>query len=246
MHAINKVVDHIYIITLDIHGSRKSNHKFDFERFPGVDGRKLNVKDLEKKGLFDSKLAKKVRISKKDMTMGEIGIAMAHKNVYLDIISNSRESAVILEDDSILLPENSNFIEKVFAELPSDWDLIYLGYHDFHMWNMKTQAKTIFDFIFASVGLKKMKPKNVWNRYAKPFSKHLKIAGCSNGTYAYGISKKGAEKLLNIQQPVHQISDHLIKNASMKKEINAYLAVPPLFAHDYECESTRELIDSCN
>lgn len=77
--------------------------------FDATDGKKLSASVLES---VDYDFYPKHYLSPKPLTLGEIGCAMSHINVYEYIIENNIESAIVLEDDAIV----SHYFEEIVQD----------------------------------------------------------------------------------------------------------------------------------
>jgi glycosyl transferase family 25 len=63
----------------------------------------------------------------RNISNGEISVALHHMECYKRIVQENIDYALILEDDAVLC---NNFIEilvNYFKELPSDWDMLFIG-----------------------------------------------------------------------------------------------------------------------
>ena len=70
------------------------------------------------------------------------------------------------------------------------------------------------------------------NLFAKPYSSKLKKAGFHDYTFAYGLTKKGAEKLVQMQTPIQYIADNLVAYAITQNIVSGYIVYPPVMLHD--------------
>jgi GR25 family glycosyltransferase involved in LPS biosynthesis len=61
-----------------------------------------------------------------DIRPGEFANISSHRKIWLDIIENGHEMAIVFEDQCRLAEGFMNFVSKL--ELPERWDMIYLGY----------------------------------------------------------------------------------------------------------------------
>ena len=239
IELLSQFFDKIYVISLDVSSDRQKRiagqlKGLNYSFFEGVDGSTLDLDFLEKAGLYSDDLTRSYW--KKGMTRGQIGCAMAHRNIYKEIMDNDYENTLILEDDVSLCATISH-IRQALSELPEDWDLLYLGYHNNFENSSKKKIKTIIDLTLCKLGLKRRASFKVKNRYAKNYSSCLKIAGDHDGTYAYAVSKAGAKKLLEEQKPLKRIADHLLADLSMLKKVNAYIVCPQVIEHNFHLES---------
>jgi len=124
--------DAIFFISLPRAQERRKSVQAQIERFDlrnavvfdAVDGRQMNCDEARKTGLVvdGSQL-------ERPLHPGEIGCMLSHRNVWHEIVNRGMESALILEDDAVLIDECHAYSEKLFAEVPVNWDVIYLHSH---------------------------------------------------------------------------------------------------------------------
>ena len=58
---------------------------------------------------------------------GAWGCLMSHIQVVHSAIMDGLENYLVLEDDAIFHPRAGEMLERLFAEVPADWDQVYLG-----------------------------------------------------------------------------------------------------------------------
>jgi GR25 family glycosyltransferase involved in LPS biosynthesis len=125
----------IFVITLPDSTSRQESVKsqlhalnLPFEFFEGVDGRKISDDEIAK--YYDTKRANKYL--GRDITKGEIGCALSHKNIYEKLIANNIQRAIVLEDDII--------IDRQFPELVSRLEHLAINNYIIKMETAETQT----------------------------------------------------------------------------------------------------------
>ncbi|PNU20926.1 hypothetical protein C2E25_04885 [Geothermobacter hydrogeniphilus] len=119
----------IYVITLDHARERQQTISarlrelgLAFEFISGVDGRGLKLENHP-----DYEPIKRRLFYGRDLSQGEFGCILAHRNVYRHMQELQVEMAVVLEDDSILTEELPEVIEAL-ARIADNWDLVrFLG-----------------------------------------------------------------------------------------------------------------------
>ena len=115
----------IYFINLKKNRDRWENNKSklpNFHLFDALDGSKLDIDKLRKKGILKVKKEWLEKLGK-----GGIGCAMSHISVMHKIKKQNEQYGLIFEDD-VIIPDN--FIEqikKLEKYFPPTWDIIYLG-----------------------------------------------------------------------------------------------------------------------
>lgn len=187
--------DKIFYINLDRRTDRKENieniikkHNLEkyTERFSAIDGKKLDFESIDNK-LISNEAIKDAFDNKQlytTMTIGGIGCALSHYNIYKKIINEKINRCLILEDD-ITIPDNFNemceYLEPHLSKL--DFDLFFLGYHD-------TSIKYSY----------------YYNYRFKQFNRVY-------GLFGYIVTLEGAKKLMNIF-PLKKQIDTEISNYS--------------------------------
>lgn len=58
---------------------------------------------------------------------GAWGCYQSHLKILTDCLKNNIDSVLILEDDAVCVPDFTSLSKQFFAQLPDDWELIYLG-----------------------------------------------------------------------------------------------------------------------
>lgn len=116
---------YIYYVNLDKDTKRRefmeaqlSKIGQTYERVPGIYGRELSKKDLDK--YYSKKLA--LRKQSRELYFSEIGCALSHVNIYQKIVEQNLPYAMILEDD-VVIPENfdnviANLVHLIRPEQP--------------------------------------------------------------------------------------------------------------------------------
>ena len=118
--------------------------------FPATYGKTFNFKPY-----IDSVLTLKWNIGKWknqgtkmiNMTDGEKGVIMSHYNLW-KIVSKSKKTHLILEDDAIGINENtSDILNLILKNLPSDYDIYLLGYIDLKPDNIIKDHSKVKEFV---------------------------------------------------------------------------------------------------
>jgi len=125
-YFFDKYIDKFFVINLDISEDRLRyikkqclTAKINIDRWPGVNGSKLNLKNLRNKNILDD--------SERKLLPGAIGCSLSHIKLWNHILTKGYTNVVILEDDCIV---PRNFYEKFndyIKQVPKNWDIIYLG-----------------------------------------------------------------------------------------------------------------------
>ena len=162
----------VYVINLDCAEDRMlsmdqqlSAIDVNYERIPAIKGNSLTETEIN----IEYSAALNKKYFRADLSLGEIGCYISHKNVWRKMVAENIEFAVILEDDMII---ENNFI-KLFslAETLKKYDLIKLADNRNHQPKKITKLEQPFELI-----------------------NFTKIPNCATG---YTISLAGAKKLLS-------------------------------------------------
>jgi len=115
MKTLNDYFSKIYCINMD---SRPDRYELALKEFE-----KLNI-DVERVSGVDGKKHFKPGLGR---NAGLYGLFLTHKEILKDAISNNYDSIIILEDDVTFIDNFYDKFNKKISELPSDWDLFYIG-----------------------------------------------------------------------------------------------------------------------
>jgi len=58
---------------------------------------------------------------------GNIGANLSHAKALTRALAQNANAALIFEDDFYVTSEHKSLLKKALADLPSDWDILYLG-----------------------------------------------------------------------------------------------------------------------
>ena len=103
-----------------------SSRGINAEIITAVEGIKLDLEELEKKGIY-SDTASHDAFSR-SLTLPEIGASLSHAQIYKKILDEDIEMAVVLEDDIMFRDGAEIVLKTVINEVPDDWDIIQLYY----------------------------------------------------------------------------------------------------------------------
>lgn len=236
---LNDFFDKIFVISLERSSDRREHisqvlKDVDYSIFWGVDGEKLDISSLEEQNIYSIEATKEASY-KSGLTKGEIGCAWSHLQVYEEIIANNYERVLIFEDDVKIKPRFAVTSQKTFEEMPSNWDLIYLGYSDKNDSIPISNLLKIY-FLYPVVNLFKNGNKydrsKLRNHYPRNYSSNLLRAGHHHGTYAYGVSFKGAKKLVQNLYPICREADNAIGKLCTENKLQAFCLKQKLFMPD--------------
>jgi GR25 family glycosyltransferase involved in LPS biosynthesis len=116
-----------------------------YERVPAVDGSLVHPRYVEK-GLLSSNaiddiLQETATAWGLSITQGGLGIILSYIDIFKKIKSLDNP-AMIIEDDTILPDDFDAKFAQALSELPSDFDILYLGYGDTKV-NTKSYSKNL-------------------------------------------------------------------------------------------------------
>jgi len=252
----------VYVISLDYDHQRRrrlvkqlQSAEIDFQLFKAIDGKKLSQERLlsYEKGLEDFyKHHRKPEDMRRrgPLVPAEIGCALSHLKIYQDIIKKKIPSAIILEDDAVLLDKDIKSILANINLVKQKWHIIYLDYLSFgipsffdresgpwglwryvdkqRLMNLSLLKPSLNHYYFSTTSLKHryQAPLNFWPRI--PYGENHKLAKfvCKIlGSHAYAISSEGAKCLLSEAYPLHLPADALLTET---KEVwrNTFVMTP--------------------
>ena len=200
------VFDDVLCVNLDHRQDRWKKVQKDFApvgmqltRIPAVYGKDFSRKVL---GDYTSKGCKHF------CPKSAIGCAMSHRKAWQTIVDKNLNTALILEDDAYPLPGFVENLKRVWSQVPSDWDIVYLG------GNIRNIPQ-----IFEKMGVKR-------NKY---INENVMIPGFPCTTHAYAVSKKGVRKILAGTDPVrYHIDVQLALLYQKNRDIKVYSIKPDL------------------
>jgi GR25 family glycosyltransferase involved in LPS biosynthesis len=165
--------------------------------FNGINGKKISIKDYTNNltpfwETFGPKSA--------------IGCGLSHLGVYKEFLKSKSEMCIVFEDDILYDNEYDNDIydeiNNAVKNVPKDFDIMYLG--------SITGNNNILNTILYPISNKE-----------QDINDFIKIPKVVLGTHAYVLSKKGAEKLVNLK--LFQHIDFCLQYLSSANIIKSYI-----------------------
>lgn len=153
-----------------------------------------------------------------------LGCGLSHRSAWKYVVNNKLSKCIILEDDVIKFDNFDEKIEKSLRNVPTDWDLILLGYQGACDYN---QDYSTWQHLFLSLFFMK-------KREHKKISTDLFVPEKPHGLFGYIVSNKGAKTLLKNIQSVYWHIDILSYNIN---NLQLFAINPPIILHDYNNNS---------
>ncbi len=211
------------------HRVREQLYPLPFEFFYGTDKIALDPERIRLDGTYDERKAIALQRQGKALNPGEIACALSHRSVYAAMIRYNWKRVLVMEDDVVPLYDKLALLPGAFAELPGDWELLYLGYLKHERVTPGLKLKQVFYTVLSHLHGMKWNPGMISRLLPRPYSPHLKRAGFHDCTHAYAITLAAARKLVNLQTPVAYRSDDLLSYTTLRGELNAFVTEPKFF-----------------
>ena len=235
--ALNQYYDKVYVLSVKPAADRRESFAKRFEGleysfFYGADKNSFTIEELEQQAVFNEELTRQHHRFSKTMRPGEIACAWSHRMIYEDMLAHNFARVLVFQDDAVPDPKVLSLIPTILAEIPPDCEALWWGWEKNGSAGAGGWFKKIIYHFQHRFGKLKWDHRVIRNLYAKRFSPHLKRSGFHDYTYAYGITRSAAEKLVKMQTPVQFIADNLLAHAATKEILNGYISWPPVFLHD--------------
>lgn len=122
MSYVNALVDKVYVINLDK----------DVERLKKIDTslQQVGIEYERFSAVLGSHVSTHPNLTPlccMFCTDGIKGCALSHRTIWEEAIRNGYQSVLILEDDAIIPMDINERLRAAKAQIPSDWDVIYVG-----------------------------------------------------------------------------------------------------------------------
>ncbi|MES1198174.1 MAG: glycosyltransferase family 25 protein [Chitinophagaceae bacterium] len=231
---MNEYYDKIYVLSLPrlteriayINNALKG---LNFEFFFGTDKQTISMTDMKQRGLYSTSQYQRFYKRPKEISLGMLCCSLGHLKIYQDIVRNNYKRTLILEDDVLPLEEGLNHFSHIIHELPSDWQLLYLGYEKNENYGILQKIKQLIYKIFPRHSQLKLSRKIFSRYYPVDISAHIAKAGFHDCTHAYSITLEAAKKLIQQQQPIRFHADNLLSYMICNGQLQAYIAKPKVF-----------------
>lgn len=251
--VLNNYFDKIILLTIKRNTYRipkieQTFNGLNFELFFGIDGNELDIEQLKHIGQIDAninEIYKQNNIDYMNLEVGpllknQIAVALSHKQIYQYIKDTNTGKTLILEDDTIPVVKNLQYLAETLNEVPKDCEILFLGHiynNDFSLFGRLKYYHLVN--ILYTIGFKTKSIIRKKKSYPRDFSRFLKKHGGHIGTHAYALYGNGASKLLAIQTPLtHGASDLLTMDAIAMNKIQAYTCKYMFFEQNQQLPSS--------
>ncbi len=231
---LNGWADRILVVSLPRARDRRARVAarlagLDFRFSDGVDKQDLDRERLVREGVFDETRTPRSYRHRREMNLGEIGAALAHRRVYAEAVANGWRRVVVFEDD--VLPREAELarLPDALSQLPGDFELCYLGYMGRERPSAWQRTKQALYVALGPLGVVPWSSGEALRLHARPFSPNLRRAGLHMCTHAYVVSLAGARKLLEAQTPVAFRADWAVPYLVLRGRLSAFVTVPRFF-----------------
>lgn len=226
--------DRVFVVSLPRATDRRARMRarlagLDFAFADGVDKLGLDRAALVRDGVVDESRTPRAYRHGRELSLGEIGAALAHRRVYEETVRQGWRRVVVLEDDVVPRADDLAALPAALAELPDDFDLCYLGYVGGERATAWDRAKQGAYLALGPLGLVRWTAREARRLHASPFSPHLRRAGLHMCAHAYVVSLEGARKLALAQTPVAFRADWLFPWLVLTGRLRAFVTAPKLF-----------------
>jgi glycosyl transferase, family 25 len=230
---LNTVFEKVYVLTLprlhERHTAVQNELRgLQFEWWYGIDKNDTTLQQLTDNGVYSPEKCKHQHRYGRTMALGMVCCAVGHRMMYEHVLANGYERVLILEDDAIWTGAAEE-LTAALANLPPDWDLLYLGYEKNECAGWRGRVKQVWYHILHALGFLKWNHQTISHLYPSPYNQHWRRAGFHDCTHAYAVSRRGAEKLLAMQTPVGFIADNLLAHACASRVVNGYVSRQKIF-----------------
>lgn len=195
------------------------SNKMGFERIEAVDARDPNttISPYDVALKWDTALNAQFDPNKYPqgpheltMTPSERGCAMSHVRVWREVVKRGLPSALVLEDDALLVSKFKKKLAKITEELPNgEWDVLHLGFWLPGQHVQPPESSIVRRFPGVKDAPDLFRPSYMWQ------------------THCYLVSYSGAKKLLS-WLPVDGPVDNYIAKHVLLGELVEFAARTPL------------------
>jgi len=167
-------------------------------------------------------IAQERRTRNAQLTPGAVGCYLSHLGVYHTALSRGHECILVLEDDAELCENFRSRLREQVEALP-EWDVLVLGYEAKRVERTERRERNAAERGATSA---RAQPKCV--RLRKFY-----------GAYAYVITRRGMQKILDRAWPIQEQFDSAL--SSWSDTLKIFAATPKLATHVWQGTSVQSL-----
>jgi glycosyl transferase family 25 len=232
--ALNEAFDRIFVLTLaravDRHPAiEQALAGLRYEVVWGCDKHDLDLAELERRGVYDARRARRAHRYGKAMTPGQVACALSHAAIWRRVLDEGHERVLVFEDDAEPIAANLSHLPAVLSQLPATFEVLYLGYQKREEATFRRRLDQAVYTVLGALGLHHFSATEALHLLPRPYSGNLRRAGYHDHTHAYAFTRSAARKLLEAQTPVTASVDTGVARMIVRGELEAYIAVPKLF-----------------
>jgi GR25 family glycosyltransferase involved in LPS biosynthesis len=224
-HKEQSSMDPVFIILLK-RDPKRSEHVFHVLQkqlsqpvniFSAIDGPALTAKEIiqyvHHQYIYYDRLTKLIG--------GQVGIALSIILLLEKMVDQKIPHMCVLEDDALLCEGFENRYQKTCADLPHDYDFLYLFKHPYYYPTdhalYKKPPPNFLHYINSHTPLRFGDPE-----LRLPGKKRVEKALPVCGIVGFRVSLSGAKKILQSVKPIYFPIDDMIMHMVIKKTLNAY------------------------
>jgi glycosyl transferase family 25 len=232
--ALNDYFDRIFVITLPRATERhalmeRALSGLRYEVVHGQDRLELDLADLEARGVYDDRAARRLHRYGRGVTLAHIACVLSHARIWRRMVDEGLERVLVFEDDAEPIPESIALAPAMLEQLPPTFELVYLGYKGRETVSLRRRLDQAAYVALGAARLIHWTAREAMNLLPRPYSANLRRAGLHDHTHAYALSRCAARKLLAFQTPVRLNVDTGIGRLVLRGELEAYVSQPKLF-----------------
>ncbi|WP_242344789.1 glycosyltransferase family 25 protein [Anaeromyxobacter terrae] len=232
--ALNGYFDRIFVLTLRRSTERhatieRSLAGLRYELVYGQDKADLDLADLEARGVYDDRAARRAHRYGRGVTLGHIACVLSHARIWRRMLDEGLERVLVFEDDAEPIPEAIALAPAVLEQLPPTFEFVYLGYKGRETVTPRRRLDQAAYVALGALRLIRWSAREALNLLPRPYSENLRRAGRHDHTHAYALTRSAARKLLASQQPVVLNVDTGIGRLILRGALEAYVTEPKLF-----------------
>ena len=234
--ALRSFHDGVYVVTVESHADRQKNTQDqlgegNFEFVFGIDQRHFSKEQLIQEGIYDEERARELDPKGRNMTLAQICCTHTHLQIYKKMLETGVERALIFEDDLVTLPFSTEQMADALLNVPGDFDVILWGWFGGRFRPPLGILQQAIFHVKHFLGLHKFNHRMIRNSYMRPYNRHFNVAAVNYGTYAYTVTRSGAEKLIAMNTPIAHICDHATIFGALRGELKMYVSTHQFFGN---------------